>query len=571
MKNWKNWLTFGPVVRGLSGLKAGISRLAFRWRPVNRDPLLKLPSPRIDLEKPLSKQYEDHPCPSYMDLKMRFRDIGRMNAVIETLGRDFLTAMPQGAYKSRLGQISFLYRRMHEDLANQDVARMIETAHAHERKSPQDWDDWDSANLREMEIMYRHHCQVDPALMERRASLSYEGRRRHRDVLRANDWEQARGFLQEMIDLQRQIAETKCLRDNEHETDAAYQAMMREYIPGARLTDIDYLFGRVEDKLRELLPRILEKQGKEKAPIPLKGPFPANLQMWLDRSLLKVLGFDFERGGLYETGHNPVEGGTPDDTRLVIKAVDEKDFTESMKSALHEGGHGLYIQGLPRDIWRYQPVGQDLGATVHESQALLIEMILGRMPEFYNYLAPRVEGLFQKFGDPAMTAENLYRLKTRVKPGPDRKHADEVTYFFHIRLRTNLERELISGRLQVKDLPDAWNAGMKDLLGVEPKTYAEGCLQDVHWFVGKFGYFPAYTLGHMMATQVHERMKRDIQNIPERIGSGDFAPVRDWLNDRIHCKGRLMRTDELLEDVTGAKLGPGALLNHLEERYLARS
>ena len=534
-----------------------------------KKPLLKLPAPHEAQEKDLPKQSQKHPCADYMALKMRFRDVGRMNGIIEALGRDFLTAMPEGAYKSRLGQISYLARRMHEDLASKEVAGQIERAHLHEHKNPKDWDEWDSANLYEMETMYRHHCRVDADLMEKRAHLSYEGRVRHRDVLKNNDWEAAKGFLQEMIDLQRRIAESKCLDDNDHKTDSAYQALLREHIPGARLADIDKLFDDLKEKLDGLVPRITEFQKQQPEPVPLEGPFPSQLQLWLNKSLLGLIGFDFHRGGLYETGHNPVEGGTPDDTRLVIKTSDQENFLESMKSALHEGGHGLYIQGLPRKQWRYQPVGQDLGAGVQESQALLVEMIIGRMPEFFEYLSPRIEGLFQKFGDPAIAADNLFKLKTRVKVGTDRKHADEVTYFYHIKMRMQLERDMIAGRLAVKDLPDAWNAEVKKFSGIEPQSNAKGCLQDVHWFVGKFGYFPAYTIGHMTAAQIYDRMKRDIQNIPGLIRSGQFAPIRDWLNTHIHAKGRLHRPDQLLEEVTGSKLSAVPLIHHFEERYLA--
>lgn len=532
--------------------------------------ILGLPSPSNDFdEEEISKQYQNHACPHYMDLKMRFRDIGRMNAIIETLGRDFLTAMPEGAYKSRLGQISFLSRRLHEDIANQELATQLEHATTHIEKNPNEWDKWDTANLHEMEIMYRHHCKVDPALMEKRAHLSYEGRRRHRDVLKNNDWESAKGFLQEMIDLQREIAESKCLTDNEHATEAPYQALMREYIPGARINDVENLFKDLDGKLRKLLPQAIERQSNDNEPIELEGPYSAQKQLWLNKELLKVLGFDFDRGGLYETGHNPVEGGTPDDTRLVIKTSDRENFLESMKSALHEGGHGLYIQGLPRTQWRYQPVGQDLGAAVQESQALLVEMILGRMKPFFQYLSPRVEGLFQDFGQGAMHPDNLHKLKTRVRPTVDRKHADEITYFFHIDLRVQLERQLISGALKVKDLPEAWNAGIYERLGVKPKSYAEGCLQDVHWFVGKFGYFPSYTMGHAMGAQFYAQMNKEIQNIPHLMREGDFRPITKWLNTNIHAKGRLMRTDELMLDVTGAPLSSNALINHLENRYLS--
>ncbi|PZQ46473.1 MAG: hypothetical protein DI551_05050 [Micavibrio aeruginosavorus] len=559
VRNWAANMPLVPLVMGRMSAKTVTAT----------EELLKLPAPRTpdDIDAN-TKQYEEHASRSYMDLKMAFRDIGRMNAIVETLGRDFLTAMPEGAYKSRLGQIAFLYRRMHEELANHKMSALIEDSHAHQKKSPASWDPWDSANLREMETMYRHVARVPSDLMEKKARLAYEGRRKHRDVLKCDDWEEAKPFLEDMVDLQKRIAEAKALKDNDHATDPLYQALMREYIPGARLDDVDQLFTRMEEKLKELLPWIIDEQAKHKEPIPLTGPFPAAQQMWLNRSLLKVMGFDFNRGGLYETGHNPVEGGTPDDTRLVIKTSDAGNFLDSMKSALHEGGHGIYIQGLPRETWRYQPVGQDLGSAMQEAQALLIEMILGRTKEFFRYLSPRVEGLFQKFGDPAMTADNLYRLKTRVKPGVDRKSADEVTYFFHVLLRMRLERDLIGGRLTIKELPDAWNAGMKDLLGVEPTTYASGCLQDVHWFVGKFGYFPSYTLGHMIAAQMHDKMKRDIQNIPELMAQGDFMPVQMWLADKIYRNGRLMRTDDLLEQVTGTKLTPGPLIAHLQDRYL---
>lgn len=555
------------VIINKSGLQDWATRLPFVSK-FSKNTLLKLPSPEPAEPQDVPKQYAKHPCPNYMGLKMAFRDIGRMNAIIETLGRDFLTAMPEGAYKSRLGQIAFLSRRMHEDLASHNIAELIENAHQHLQSCPEDWDEWDRANLFEMETMYRHHCRVDADLMERRAHLSYEGRRRHRAVLRDNDWESAQGFLQEMIDLQREIAESKCLIDNEHGSEAAYQALMREYIPGARLHEIDRLFTEYKDKLDQLLPRIVEKQKLQEKALPITGPFPSDLQLWLNKSLLKVLGFDFERGGLYETGHNPVEGGTPDDTRLVIKTSDNGNFLESMKSTLHEGGHGLYIQGLPRTQWRYQPVGQDLGAAVQESQALLVEMIVGRMPEFFDYLSPRVEGLFQKFSDPALSAKNLYSLKTKVHADIDRKHADEVTYFYHINMRMKLERELIAGSLSVKDLPDAWNAETKKFTGKEPQNHAQGCLQDVHWFVGKFGYYPAYALGHMMAAQFYATMKRDIQNLPELVRHGQFSPMRQWLNKKIHAKGRLKRTDKLLQEVTGSPLSVAPLLSHIEERYL---
>jgi|GEM_PF-11167 len=565
-------LLWGNIFKGVSQFSPNLSfrHLGKRIGSIakSKKPLLQLPSPVEMEDEDLPKQAQKHPSESYMALKQRFRDMGRMNGILEALGRDFLTAMPTGAYKSRLGQIAFLSRRMHEDLACPDVAKAIEKANTHESKNRKDWDEWDSANLFEMESMYRHHCQIDPELMERRAHLSYEGRVHHRDVLKNNDWEGAKNFLSEMIDLQRSIAESKCLKENHHDTDPLYQALMREYMPGARLNEVDGYFDDLSEKINELYPKVKKHQEKAGAPIQIDGPFDSDKQLQLNKSLLRLIGFDFKRGGLYETGHNPVEGGTPDDTRLVIKTSSETNFLNSMRSALHEGGHGLYIQGLPRAIWRYQPVGQDLGAAMQESQALLIEMILGRMPEFFEYLSPRVEGLFQRFGDPAFSAGNLYKTKTRVEATPLRRQSDEVTYFYHIQMRMKLERDLIAGRLKIDDLPDAWNAEIKEFAGVEPTSLADGCLQDVHWFVGKFAYFPSYTLGHMMAAQFNSAMTKEIQNIPDLIRRGDYAPINQWLGRHIHQKGRLQRVDKLIKDVTGASLKTDALIHHLEDRYL---
>ncbi len=519
--------------------------------------------------KPLSyivRQEQEHACDAYMKLKLQFRDAGRMAAIAETMGRDFLTAMPDGAWKSRLVQISFLHRRMHEDINNAGIAGQLERAQSHLSNHAEDWDEWDCANLREMEDLYKEHSSITGELVEKKASLSYEGRRRHRDALAAGDWAQAREFLSSTIDLHRHIADLKCKAMGHN---SLYQVLMAEHMPGIPVSDVEDWFGGLEKKLSKMLPQILEKQNKEPEPLDIKDFYPAKAQMWLNRALLSTIGFDFERGGLYETGHNPVEGGTPDDTRLVIKNVDTTNFLDSMKSTLHEGGHGLYIQGLPRKIWRYQPVARDMSAALHESQALLIEMIMGRTKEFFTFLSPRVEGLFHGLQNPVLSAENLHALKTRVNPSVSRKKADEVTYFFHILHRFRLERDLIEGKLKPVDLPEAWNEGMEELLGITPENHTEGCMQDVHWFVGKFGYFPAYAVGHMMAAQQYEAINRDLGPVGDMITKGDFIPVKEWLNDNVHGKGRLLSVNDLMKQATGKNISPDFLVKHLEQRYLS--
>lgn len=526
---------------------------------------IKMPDSDLQFREKV-RQDQMHDCKAYTDLKVRFRDLGRMNAIIETLGRDFLTAMPQGAYQSRLGQMAFLYRRMHEDLTADDVQSWLDDAQEHLYAKPGEWDKWDQANLREMVNMYLMYAHVDPELMEHKARLSFEGRNRHKQLKETGDWEQAKGFLSEQIELHRRIADARCAVTEEK---SHYQMLMQEFMPGMTVFEVERLFYAHEKALKEMLPDILKKQKGEPEPIALNGEYESEAQMWLNHSLLEVLGFDFERGGLYETGHNPVEGGTVDDTRLVISNVDETNFMDSMKSALHEGGHGLYIQGLPRQQWRYQPVGMDLGAAMHESQALLVEMIIGRMQEFFEFLSPRLEGLFHGINSPALSPENLFSLKTRVNPGVDRKKADEVTYFYHVVLRYRLERDLIEKDLDIKDLPEAWVEGIHSTLGVLPENHLDGCLQDVHWFVGKFGYFPSYALGHMMAAQIFATMQKAIPNLRGKIAEGEFSEIKEWLIQNIYSKGRLMTLSETLEQATGKPLEARFLEKHIRKRYLS--
>ena len=515
-----------------------------------------------------TKQEQLHPCDAYTELKRRFRDVGRLEAIGEILGRDFLTAMPDGAYRSRLNQIAYLYRRVHQDIINTDVRKLLDKALTHEDNHSADWDDWDRANLRAMSAVYDEHNLIDDDLMEHNAKVANEGRRRHRKSLENHDWDTARDHLRRVVDVERMIAEKKLKARGGEDL---YDALLQDYCPGYSHSTVDKWFTQLEKDIKGLVPKIMEHQAKGPEPIQLADFYPVEYQMWLNEEMLAMFGFDFERGGLYQTGHNPVEGGTPDDTRLVIKNVDTSNFLDSLKSALHEAGHGLYIQGLPRKSWRYQPVAADLGAAMQESQALLVEMLIGRTREFFEFLSPRLEGLFQTMRDPTLHPENLQAIKTHVRPTVDRKRADEVTYFLHILLRYRLERDLIEGRIEVDHLPELWTESTYNLLGTTPQDHGEGVLQDVHWFVAKFGYFPSYTLGHMLAAQFYQTMRQDLPNFFDLIRQGEFQPITSWLNKYVHSRGRLMGPHELMRDVTGQDVSPDFLMAHLKERYLGET
>jgi len=280
-----------------------------------------------------------------------------------------------------------------------------------------------------------------------------------------------------------------------------------------------------------------------------------------------MLGFDFERGRL-DVSHHPFCGGVPDDTRITTR-YEESEFLPSLMAVCHETGHALYQQGLPVD-WRDQPVGAALGAVVHESQSLLMELQVCRSREFVEFMTPAIRRAFARDAhDPAWSAANLYRHAVRVERGLIRVEADEVTYPLHVILRFEIERALMAGTLAVRDLPEAWSDAMTRYLGRSTDgDYADGCMQDVHWFAGLFGYFPTYTLGALTAAQWFAAAREAHPEIRAEIGSGDTSVLLGWLRQHVHGQGRKLTLQPLLRSVTGSSLDAGYFQRHLANRYL---
>jgi carboxypeptidase Taq len=251
----------------------------------------------------------------------------------------------------------------------------------------------------------------------------------------------------------------------------------------------------------------------------------------------------------------------------ITTRYDEADFARALMGVLHETGHALYERGLPA-AWRRQPVGEARGMSIHESQSLLIEMQVCRSREFLEFAAPILRDCFGGSG-PEWTAENLCRLGTRVARSLIRVDADEVTYPAHVILRYRLERALIADELDLGDLPDAWSEGMERLLEVTPPDDRNGCLQDIHWYDGAWGYFPTYTLGAMTAAQLFDAAKRAVPAIPGAIARGDFAPLLSWLRANVHGLGSRYSTRDILVRATGKPLDAAIFEGHLRARYLA--
>jgi carboxypeptidase Taq len=280
--------------------------------------------------------------------------------------------------------------------------------------------------------------------------------------------------------------------------------------------------------------------------------------------IMKAIGFPFDRGRLDESEHAFTEG-VPGDIRVTTR-FDTADVFTGLLGALHETGHAMYDLGLPKDL-RDQPVGQDRGMALEESQSLLIEMIVCRSRPFVEYLKPLLEKHFGVTG-PEWTVDNLYGHLTRVRRSLIRVDADELTYPLHIMLRYELEKKLLSGELAVRELPEAWNAGMEQRLGIRPANDSEGCLQDIHWAVGSFGYFPSYALGAVIAAQLYESLRGEVPELDQQIAAGNFTGLFAWLRQHVHGVGAKVSAQELLKDATGRTLSAASFVRHLETRYL---
>ena len=491
----------------------------------------------------------------YKTLAARFGRLGALQDATAMLQWDSATLMPVGGAESRAEQLATLKVVCHEILTDPAMADLVAGAEAQN-----DLDDWQRANLAEMERLRLHATAVPGDLVAALSKACSACEMRWREARPAGDFAAVLPALKRVLALVRDVAAAKAVRLGT----SPYEALLDEYEPGGRTEAIDRVFDDLAAMLPGLIDRALARQARRPPPLPLPGPFPIEAQRRVGMQLMERLGFEFGHGRLDISLH-PFCGGTPDDVRLTTR-YDETDFSRALMGVLHETGHALYERGLP-EAWRRQPVGNARGMSLHESQSLLVEMQACRSREFMEFAAPLLRKTFHGVG-PAWEAENLYRLNTRVARSLIRVDADEVTYPAHVLLRYRLERAMIAGELAPEELPGAWREGMRGLVGIAPGNDRDGCLQDIHWYDGAWGYFPTYTLGAMTAAQLFDAAKRADPRILPGIARGDFAPLLAWLREHVHRKGSRYATAEIIRQATGRPLDAKTYERHLETRYV---
>lgn len=497
------------------------------------------------------------PNNAYANLEKLFFRLNTLSESASILHWDMSVMMPSGSVNGRSEQLATLAALQHDLLTAPEVDDWLDAAEA----GASGLDEWQVSNIKLMRRDHTHAAAVPVDLVSAlskacsQCEMVWRGARMNKDFARVLPYlEQVLGLS---VDVGNRKAEAlKC---------SSYDALLKQFDADVTTAEIDSTFSELEAFLPDLLDRVIARQEHSAKPI-LSGPFPVKAQKNLSRQLMEVFGFDFDHGRLDESAH-PFCGGTPDDVRLTTCYVTD-DFLKALTGTIHETGHGLYEQGLP-GRWRGQPVGMALGMASHESQSLLMEKQVFCSRAFLGFAAPLFRQAFDIVSDEApWDTESLLRLVTHVERGFIRIEADEVSYPLHVIVRYRLERAMIEGRLALSDLPEAWNEEMRRLLGIVPPDDALGCLQDIHWYDGAWGYFPTYTLGALMAAQLFEAAETQVENLSSSIQKGDFRPLLTWLRENMHSRASRDSMPERLRKITGKPLGTQAYKDHLYRRYL---
>lgn len=489
---------------------------------------------------------------AYATLVSRFTKLYRYQHLSAIAAWDQAAMMPDAGNDARGAALAELAVLMHETITDPSLGAAL-TAAAAEVSDP-----IEAASVREMKRQWQTANVLPANLVEAKSLAGSRCEHAWRTQRKANDWE---GFLanwRPVVDFARQeatlLAEATGL--------SRYDALVDRFEPGMRSADIERLFTELKRWLPSLVSEVIEQQAREQVIEPV-GPFPVEKQRALGLEIMGLLGFDFA-GGRLDISTHPFCGGVPEDVRITTRYADD-NFVQAMMGIVHETGHARYEQRLPR-AWVQLPLGQARSMGVHESQSLSFEMQLGRSKPFLALIAPLVT---KHFGDqPAFTADNLAKIYTRVHRGFIRTEADELTYPLHVIMRFEIERALIEGEIQAEDVPALWAEKMRASLGLDTRgNYRDGCLQDIHWTDGAFGYFPSYTLGAMYAAQYFATIRAKHTDLDARIAAGDFAPIFAWLEDNIWSQASRWTTPELIERATGAPLSVTHFERHLRQRY----
>jgi carboxypeptidase Taq len=464
------------------------------------------------------------------------KSIYTLQQISAVLSWDQETMMPQGAIHARADQLACISGNIHDAWNAPAFATALATCVNLDTGEPVEGvSDEDRAFLREVYPLWQRETQLTKELVESLAIATSTAQHTWQQAREQNNFGLFQDSLAHMVDLQQQ--KSAQLRAQGH----PYNAHLAIHEPGMSVAKIDPLFAELKDQTVSFLDQYQPKSVKS-----LTGSFNIDAQRAYSVQMAELMQYDFNRGRLDASTHPFTIDIHPTDVRITTR-YSESDFLEAISSTMHEVGHALYEQGLPQE-WAGTPFGMARSMAVHESQSRLWELFIGQSEAFWTGQLPTLNTLFPAFQ--SYTAQDLVTLTHGVKPHWCRVASDIVTYNLHIILRYECEKDLISGALSVRDLPRVWNQKMQDYLGIQVDSDAQGCLQDVHWSAGLFGYFPSYTLGTMISAELFGALQRDIFDLDNCIQSGKFEPIHAWLLDNVYRHGCRLTTQELLEKLS---------------------
>lgn len=487
----------------------------------------------------------------------KFSTAAKLESIRMLINWDAQTHMPSGGAWARGEQAGALVEVSGDLIGTEEIGDLLGEAETYAAAlTPAE-----RANLREMKRLWERAVAVPSDLLIARERMIQPLRKAWVVAKRENDFDAfARGF-KPLLDAQKEIAAAL----GEALGLAPYDAMIEDRDPGITTALIDPIFDDLAVSLPPIIEAVRERQARWPAPVHFGDEFSVERQKALSHRIAEIIGHTSEHTRIDEAHHPFSMPHSPGDVRFTTR-YDTKNFRYAMMATIHEAGHSMYELNLPRAL-AFSPAGRARGATAHESQSLMLEMMAGRSREFIHFIAPV---LHEHLGGDAraFAPANLLNYLRRVDDDFIRVEADEISYPLHVILRYRLERGMMSGELVVEDLPDAWNETFARLFGRTPPDHARGVLQDVHWASGYIGYFPNYALGEVLAAQLYERATADDSSILEGLGRGDFRPYFDWVRPRIHEQASLKPLGDIIREASGADLSPGPLKRHLKSRYL---
>ncbi len=475
-----------------------------------------------------------------------------LNSSIATLLWDQETHLVRQGFDFRGKQVAYLSRLAHEKFTSSEMSENIEKLHE-DLEQGEHFSFADKVIIREVYKDYTKQAKVPSSLVEKKSQTIAQAQFAWLKARQENSFSFFAPPLQELMEIS--IAEVQYINPDKK----PYEVMLEEYEPGISTEKLDSLFYNLKKELIPLVEEIIA--GNQETSI-LSGSFPEGKQDEISMRILQEIGFSFDRGRMDESVHPLTIELGPQDVRITSKY--HLHHLEGIYSSIHEGGHGIYEQGLNPDFMG-TPMGSPTSLAIHESQSRLWEVFIGKSKSFIFRYFTHFQNSFPQLR--TWTQDQFYRAINRVATSPIRIDSDELTYHLHVITRYEIEKDVFEGRLAVSEIPEAWNAKMKSYLGLEISSDVEGALQDIHWSQASFGYFPTYTLGSMYAAQLWDKLRADIPDLGGNIMAGDFHVIHDWLNRNIFRVGKATTGIELIESLTGQKLSEQFLLEYFRRKW----